>query len=171
MSKSKSFFVVCVFTIMIFMSVYFLRGVLYPILYKDTFKMYCEEYDVPYAVALAVAKCESDFDTNAVSKAGAIGVMQLMPETAKYIATKICYNNEINLYDYKVNIMLGCAYLSYLYNRFGEFKQVIMAYNAGEGRVTEWLKTDILLEDKPYKETKIYYEKVKFAKNIYENIV
>lgn len=171
MSKSKSFFIVGVFTIVLLFGVYFMRMVTYPIAYQDTFKMYSEEYGVPCAVALAVAKCESDFEVNAVSKAGAVGVMQLMPETAKYIATKISYNNEINLYDYKVNIMLGCAYLSYLYNKFGDFKQVIMAYNAGEGRVTEWLKTDPKLNTKPYSETKIYYEKVKFAKFIYENIV
>lgn len=171
MSKSKSFLVVGIFTIVLLMGVCLMRAVTYPIVYKDAFKMYSAEYGVPYAVALAVAKCESDFNQNALSKAGAVGVMQLMPETAEFIATKISYNCEINLYDYKVNIMLGCAYLSYLYNKFGEFKKVIMAYNAGEGRVAEWLKSDPSLDKIPFEETKFYYERVKFAKIIYENIV
>ena len=147
------------------------RSVMFPVCYLDTFLQYSQEFGVSTELCIAVAKCESDFDTDAVSDAGAIGVMQLLPSTAEFIADKIGYKYEVNLFDYKVNIMLGCAYLSYLSSKFNTEKQVVMAYNAGEGRVREWLVNDESLQDLPYSETKIYYSKVNYAKFVYKNML
>ena len=170
MSKLKSFFIVMTITICILTSSYCLRSVLYPLQYIEEYKLYCNEFNIPLSLGLAVGKCESDFDSEAISSAGAVGVMQLMPSTAEYIAEKINYNGEINLKDYKINIMLACAYLSYLLTKFDTEKEAIMAYNAGEGRVSQWLISDSNLQNIPYNETKIYYSKVKYAKFVYDNI-
>lgn len=171
MSRMKSFFVVALVVIIVLVGATILRAYMYPIKYEDEFKTYCSQFEIPLSLGYAVAKCESNFNYEAISFAGAIGIMQLMPTTADYIAGLIGYYEEINLQDYKVNIMLGCAYLSYLMNKFDNMKQVVMAYNAGEGRVQEWMLSDPNLIELPYDETKNYYAKVKYAKFVYDNLI
>lgn len=119
------------------------------------------EFDVPVATVLAVIRTESDFCKDAVSTAGAIGLMQLLPETFLWISEeKLCegYNTR-HMTEPAVNIRYGTYYLSYLYRRFGDWSVALAAYNAGEGNVELWLEEGSPLRI-PFPETKTYVERV-----------
>ena len=133
---------------------------------------YSAEYGVPSELIWAVIKTESGFDSSAESEVGAVGLMQLMPDTFNEITT---YRLKEGLdggmrYDPETNIRYGTYYLSYLYERYGNWDAAIAAYNAGLGNVDEWLKSDPLLEDIPFKETRHYVEKVNKTREKYDNI-
>lgn len=104
------------------------------------------KYGVPYAIARAVAIAESGINQNARSPAGAIGVMQLMPSTAKALG--------VNPYDAAQNIEGGVRYLRQLYDRFGRWDLAVAAYNAGPGAVEKYKGIP------PYKETINYVRRV-----------
>ena len=132
------------------------------------------QYSDAPALAFAVMKAESGFSEHAVSKAGAIGLMQLLPSTALYICelNHIEYHAE-RLTEGKYNVMLGCIYLNYLASRFFDVTTVLAAYNAGEGVVSTWLKNTqysddgVHLKSIPYPETKRYVKKVLNYQKIY----
>ena len=132
------------------------------------------EYAQNPALTYAVMKAESGFSERAVSDAGAVGLMQLMPSTAQFV----CEQNQIEfdadrLKEGEYNVMLGCIYLNYLSERFDDIKCVVAAYNAGEGVVSEWLKNTeysddgLHLKSIPYHETKRYTKKVLNYQKIY----
>ena len=136
---------------------------------------YSKKSNINPALAFAVIRAESGFDKNAKSKKGALGLMQIMPETASYIAEMCSYGGKIDLLDPDCNIKLGCCYLSYLLNKFEIEKVAVCAYNAGETKVTGWLKNRNYSSDGkdlikiPYAETREYCLKVEKYKNRYEN--
>lgn len=148
----------------------------YPIKYQEQVERYADQYGLDKYLVYSVIKCESSFKHEARSRAGARGLMQLMPATAQWFAEnkeKIEYSEEL-LYDPDYNIRLGCAYLKYLDKRFnGNTDNVLAAYNAGEGRVREWLSSTLYsadgenLSDIPYPETKNYVERVKETYALY----
>lgn len=133
--------------------------------YCDLIIRFSEGNDIRAEFTFAVIKAESDFNKDAVSKKGATGLMQLMPETAVFIAEKIGYEKEIDLKDAKCNVMLGCAYIAYLKEKFVSEREVLCAYNAGEGTVRKWLDDEKYssngktLDCIPYRETEAYVEK------------
>ncbi len=97
----------------------------------------------PFVVA-SVIKHESRFRKSAVSPKGALGLMQIMPETARYISRKagIAWEGYDGLKQPQYNIRLGIAYLKYLHGLFdGDFKLVLMAYNWGPGNVKRIQRT------------------------------
>jgi len=97
--------------------------------YDEHLREACERYRIPYALAKAVMASESNYDPNAISRAGAMGLMQLMPETAVTM-----YVDDI--LDPRENIHGGVRYLRVLTNEFeGDLVKVIAAYNAGPGAV------------------------------------
>ncbi|WP_306735131.1 lytic transglycosylase domain-containing protein [Marimonas arenosa] len=98
---------------------------------------------VPTEMALAIARRESEFDPRVVSGAGAQGLMQLMPGTARLVARqlRIDHNNGEVLRDWTYNARLGAAYLADLARRFdGNVIMVAAGYNAGPGRPQRWMK-------------------------------
>lgn len=123
----------------------------------------------------AVMKAESGFREDAESKAGAVGLMQLMPATAEFICTLsgVTYEAE-RLTEGEYNAALGCSYLSYLLARFGCEETALCAYNAGEGTVREWLKNadysrdGKYLDKIPFPETAEYVKKVEHYKRFYQ---
>lgn len=127
------------------------------------------------ALVYAVVKAESGFDERAVSRAGAVGLMQLRPSTAAFICERdgICFEED-RLCDGAYNLGLGCRYLSYLLTRFPAEETALAAYNAGEGTVRGWLADPTLSPDGttltriPYPETEDYVKKVARFKNFYE---
>ncbi len=120
----------------------------------------------PYLI-ISVMREESRFDEEARSIAGAIGLMQLMPQTASRLNHEMgLTKNPLNLYNSKVNIMLGSYYLKNLLMEFKSLPAAIAAYNAGENAVRQWLKSnsyisaDEFIEDIPFDETRNYVKKV-----------
>lgn len=144
-----------------------------PVKYCDIVEKYATEYGIDKYLVFAVISTESNFNPDAVSDAGAMGLMQLMPDTALWIGEKISFQVDVqSLFDPDTNIRLGCAYLSYLFSRFdNNTKKVICAYNGGEGNVREWAsKYSDNLDYIPYKETRKYLKKVTVRYEIYTEI-
>jgi soluble lytic murein transglycosylase len=86
-------------------------------------------------LVVAVIRCESSFNNYAVSHVGAMGLMQVMPDTGTYLATKAGWRlgRTSNLFDAETNVELGTAYLADLIQRFGSVEKALVAYNAGPG--------------------------------------
>lgn len=126
------------------------------------------------ALVLAIVRQESSFDTNAVSRAGARGLMQLMPATAHAVAADLELPFNVNrlLSDPDYNLRLGETYLRQLIERFdGSLLLAVAAYNAGPARVSGWLnrygdpRTDFVdpidwIESLPFAETRNYVQRV-----------
>src|SRR5262245_34128766 len=96
-------------------------------------------YEVPPETILAVIRIESTFDTEAVSEAGAVGLMQILPSTAEELARELRIDlaSGEGLRDPATNIALGTYYLTKLLERFDDLSQALAAYNEGPGRVSE----------------------------------
>lgn len=148
----------------------------YPIKYKEEVFSNAEYYELDKALVFSVIKTESNFNAKAVSKKGAVGLMQIKPETANYIA-QMQGVKEYDLYDFKTNINFGCFYLKYLLNKFEVVDTVLCAYNAGEGNVNLWLASkDYSADGKtlkkiPFEETERYVKKTKRATIKYEKLL
>lgn len=132
-----------------------------PLYHYGTIRKYCDKYSVEPSLVLSVIWTESKFRPRAVSGAGAVGLMQLLPSTAEYVASMLGVEfDEDKLYEPEYNIMLGTKYLAYLGERF-EGDYVLAAYNAGEGRVSKWDGSI------PLRETAKYVKTVKFMRKLY----
>ncbi|MBO5239229.1 MAG: lytic transglycosylase domain-containing protein [Lachnospiraceae bacterium] len=117
--------------------------------YDEFFQKAADTYHISVDLLKAVAKQESGFQSNIVSSAGAIGIMQLMPSTAEYLGVT-------NPYDPEQNIMGGAKLLSELYERYnGNLDFTLAAYNAGAGSVDNYGGVP------PYSETQNFITKVK----------
>ena len=114
----------------------------YPMVYEDLIRASAEENGLDPALVAAVILAESDYQPRAVSDAGALGLMQLMPATAEWIAGKFSETcTEERLFEPDTNIRYGCWYLGWLVGRFGgNLPCAVAAYHAGQGTVDAWLK-------------------------------
>lgn len=141
----------------------------YPKKYSNFVITYAKEYALQESLVYSVINTESSFNSNAKSKSGAIGLMQLMPNTAKWIAGELNENFETEcLYNPETNIKYGCFYLRYLMDKFNNETYSLCAYNAGETVVRGWLVEEnfkIL-----YPETQNYVKKVQNNIKIYKKI-
>ena len=163
-----SFIVVCV---IFFVAFIIFNFVVFPNKFKNHIVKYASVYNIDKALVYAVVKTESNFDKMAVSGSGAMGLMQLLPSTAKWIAESLGEFYETNnLFNEETNIRYGCFYLRYLFDRFKDTEIVICAYNAGETKVNDWIENGDLNESKiDYKETKNYLRKVMGYYNVYKS--
>lgn len=151
----------------------------YPLLHSEIIEEYCALYNVDKYLVHSIIRTESFYDENAVSSKGALGLMQIMPDTGAWIAEKLNLENftKEDLFDSEKNIMMGVWYIGYLSDRFnGNFDNMIAAYNAGPTNVSKWLAEKTLssdgenLTDIPFEETKKYKEKVSNAYEMYLKI-
>ncbi len=154
---------------------------IYPQKYKEFVNYYAQEYKVDELLIFAIIKTESNFNEEAKSRSNAIGLMQLMENTAIELANKTQnYNansiSEKEIYDPINNIELGTYYFSTLLEQYGNIGIALAAYNAGMGRVNEWIEKGIIksdgsdLENIPYQETNMYVRKVLNNYKIYQNL-
>ncbi len=122
----------------------------YPADYRELIERYAAEYNLSPAFVCAIIRNESSFQPRAESGAGARGLMQLMPDTAEWIAHKLEVSGFAfeRMYDPESNIRFGCWYLNYLSRLFlGDPVAVTAAYHAGQGQVKVWLSDPFLSED------------------------
>lgn len=102
-----------------------------------------EKNGIDPLLVVAVIRTESSFNNFAVSEVGAMGLMQVMPETGKYLMTLRGerLTRPTNLFDFELNIQLGTSYLADLIRRFGTVEAALVAYNAGPGNAKKILKS------------------------------
>ncbi|GAB4257918.1 MAG: lytic transglycosylase domain-containing protein [Thermoleophilia bacterium] len=159
----------------------FLLGRLYPLSFQEEIAAAARTYEVdPYLVA-AVARAESGFEPEVVSRAGAVGVMQLMPETAEWLAEREDWRGPaaFNLEKPHDNIALGAFYLSVLLESFaGDREMALAAYNAGPNQVRRWIEEEAAraqaegvpsagMGDIPFPETRSFVERVEKYESLY----
>lgn len=150
----------------------------YPRDYSEYVSAYAEKYGVPEELVYAVIRTESDFDSGAVSSAGAVGLMQLMPSTFKWLTDEILFDHLESgmLYDPETNIRYGTYYLSALYDRYGDWELALAAYNGGLGNVDKWLADDRYADGEgglkkiPFRETRQFVKRVTAAREKYEKL-
>ncbi len=146
--------------------------------YREYVEKYAGQYQLEESMIYAVIFCESHFEADAVSSAGAIGLMQVTEETGWWAAAQIGLNaDSIDLKDPETNIRVGCWYLSWLDQKFdGVWETTLAAYNAGHGNVAKWLadedksKDGLTLDEIPYGETKSYVKRVELVERIYRTV-
>ncbi|MFA6082590.1 MAG: lytic transglycosylase domain-containing protein [Patescibacteria group bacterium] len=142
----------------------------YPLKYQDEVKAAAIQNNLPKNFIMSVIREESRFNPDAKSNAGAVGLMQVLPTSAKWMATKRGKTLDLStLNDPKVNIDYGCWYLSYLLKTFnGNYTTTIEAYNAGMANVTEWEKVQSGYIAFP--ETAEFVKRVKQSNEIYDKL-
>lgn len=145
----------------------------YPVKYAEQIQESAARHGVDPLLAVAVVKCESNWDESAQSSAGAVGLMQVMPSTAAELAERGLVDggtyDASSLTDPSVNIEYGCAYLGILQNELNSCDEVVCAYNAGLAAVQGWLdEGGSVPENVSYAETKYYLERVKVAYEGYQ---
>ena len=142
-------------------------GVLYPLKYRAEIISTATEYAIDPVLVAAIINTESSFDKNKVSSKNAVGLMQVLPSTAAYIAAD---DVNLDLFDAATNIRIGVKYLTYLINKFGDIDTALFAYNAGEGNVARWLAEQNVhkLTKCPFPETNAYVAKVKRSMKFYQ---
>ena len=158
--------------------------IIYPKKFESIVSSYTEKYDVDENLIYAVIKAESNFEEDALSGKGAVGLMQIMEETATDVARKsnieIDFSNiQEELLKAENNINIGIKYLSILLERYQNEEVALAAYNAGIGTVDNWIEKEIIkadgtnIENIPYKETNNYVRKIlrdyKIYKELYKN--
>ena len=152
---------------------------LYPLHYTETVELAANEFDLPLEMVYAVILTESSFDADAISSAGAKGLMQLTDDTNEWVAWRLGEDiTPERIFEPEVNVWRGCYLLAYLYERFGGWNEALAAYNAGVGRVDGWLSDALysidgktLIVDKlPIEETRNYIKKVLASAEKYKKL-
>ncbi|WP_091982970.1 transglycosylase SLT domain-containing protein [Pseudoalteromonas denitrificans] len=143
----------------------------FPEAFDVLYKKYSQRSKIDLTWSYAISRRESSFAPDAYSGAGALGLMQLLPSTARYISKAKVSRKK--LFDPKTNIKLGSAYLSYLKRKnHGNEILATASYNAGYHRVSKWLPkkampVDLWIESIPYRETRDYVKNVFAYRQVY----
>jgi soluble lytic murein transglycosylase len=134
--------------------------ILYPLEYRQIVEGHARTYDLDPALLAAVIYQESRFHADARSGSGAIGLMQLMPATAKGIALRTGGSRFVvsDLYDPEINVRYGAWYLRHLLDKYGDERRALAAYNGGQGNVDRGVR---------FAETEQYVERVLDLRDIY----
>jgi soluble lytic murein transglycosylase len=141
----------------------------HPLRYEQIVLGHAAHYDLDPALLAAVIYQESRFQADARSSSGAIGLMQLMPETAQGIAdhTGGSRFKLSDLDDPEINVRYGAWYLSHLMKKYGSEKLALAAYNAGQRNVDNWLSDGSGIA---FPETRAYIARVESLKKLYRRL-
>ncbi len=145
------------------------QRVRYPLHYEEIVTGHARNYDLDPALLAAVIYAESRFDADARSEAGAVGLMQLLPETAEGIAIRTGGTKFVvsDLLVPELNVRYGSWYLSNLLRRYGDEQTALAAYHAGQGNVDEWRAAGVGIQ---FPETRSYVTKVERARKTYADV-
>jgi soluble lytic murein transglycosylase len=138
----------------------------YPLEYEHIVSAHARSYDLDPALLAAVIYAESRFDPNAESPAGAVGLMQLLPDTAKDIALRTGGAKFVvaDLRKPEINVRYGSWYLDHLRDRYGDARLALAAYHAGQGNVDGWLAEGGGIA---FPETQAYVDEVERVRRVY----
>jgi soluble lytic murein transglycosylase len=140
----------------------------YPLRYEHIVRGHARNYSLDPALLAAVIYQESKFKAGARSTSGAIGLMQLLPDTAKGIAVHTggsAFRVE-DLYDPEINVRYGAWYLRHLLQKYGDERTALAAYNAGQDNVDRWRRAGLGIQ---FSETRHYVDRVEELKQIYRD--
>jgi len=164
--------VLLVLTMILLLRTPYFARLYYPLPYREIIETNAAAFGLDPLLITAVMRTESKFKPRAVSRKGALGLMQIMPSTAEWIAPRLGvtdFRAEM-LFEPETNIRFGSWYLAELAAEFeGRLDVVIVAYNAGRGKVRGWLDSGVWsgrFEDKeniPYAESRIFLRRVRNA--------
>jgi soluble lytic murein transglycosylase len=157
---------------------------LFPRYHSESVERYAGQYNIDAPVLYALILTESAFQSGVVSSAGAIGLTQLMPDTAQEMAGRIrraggpdytSTEDGLDLKNPDLNIHIGSYYINYLMGRFDDILLSLLSYNGGMNRVNRWwnsspLPVDLFLETVAYSETRDYGRKVIAAAAVYQEL-
>lgn len=140
----------------------------YPLAYETIIRGHARNYDLDPALIAAVIYQESKFEVDARSDAGAIGLMQLRPETAKGIAIRTGGSRfrVDDLLDPEINVRYGSWYLRHLIDKYDDEQLALAAYNAGQSRVDAWRAAG---KGIGFAETRHYVDRVTELKSTYRH--
>jgi soluble lytic murein transglycosylase len=147
----------------------------YPLHFEQIVRVHAKNYDLDPALVAAVIYAESKFDPATRSSAGAIGLMQLLPETAQGIADRTggTHYTVADLADPDINVRYGCWYLRHLREKYrgsgDSTRLALAAYNAGQANVDEWIRETPESEQVaiPFPETRAYIDRVLHLRDLY----
>jgi soluble lytic murein transglycosylase len=152
------------------------RQTVYPLEHAGAIRAGAARYSLDPALVAAVVYAESKFDESARSSQGAVGLMQVLPETADQIAVEsggVAFTTS-DLEDPRINVRYGSYYLKQALDTYGgDLRAAVASYNAGMGAVSEWVAEaragghELRVKDIPYPETRAYVEKVLEARRVY----
>ncbi len=167
-------FVLAIATLLFVRGPGFVQRIWYPVDHEMAIKDSAERHEVnPYLVC-ALIEAESDWRADIVSSAGAVGLMQVLPDTASELRDRGLVDSELaegSLSDPAVNIEYGTAYLRLLVERYHEIETALAAYNAGMGNVDEWVDEDGDIRDTiEFPETRHYVVSVVRARDVYTHV-
>jgi soluble lytic murein transglycosylase len=140
----------------------------HPLRYKEIVLGHARNYDLDPALLAAVIYQESKFKAGARSDRGAIGLMQLLPETAKGIAARTGGSRfrVSDLYDPEINVRYGAWYLRHLLDKYGSERLALAAYNAGQANVDRWQAEGVPIQ---FAETRSFVDHVESLKSTYRD--
>ena len=140
----------------------------YPLRYEQIVRGHARNYRLDPALLAAVIYQESKFKANAKSSSGAIGLMQLRPDTAKGIAIRTGGHRfqVSDLYNPEINVRYGSWYLRHLLDKYGDEKTALAAYNAGQRNVDTWRSEGKGIQ---FSETREYVDRVEHLKGVYRH--
>ena len=142
---------------------------LYPLRYEEIIDGHAANYRLDPALLAAVIYQESKFRADAKSSSGAIGLMQLLPDTAQGIADRTGGSRFVvdDLYDPELNVRYGAWYLRHLLDKYESEQLALAAYNAGQTNVDEWRRQGIGIQ---FAETRAYVDKVEELRKLYARV-
>ena len=138
----------------------------YPLKYESIVRGHARNYHLDPALLAAVIDQESKFRPDVKSSSGAVGLMQLLPDTAKGIAvhTGGTQFRVQDLYNPEINVRYGAWYLRHLLDKYGDERTALAAYNAGQENVDEWRQAGRGIA---FSETRHYVKRVERLKTLY----
>ncbi len=178
MPKTKIFLLISLLLLVIYLNKARITEQFYPLNYQNLVDQAAKEYNLDKYLILAIIKEESSFDSEAVSVAGACGLMQIMPKTAQWICDMNSWPfEEDQIFEEQLNINMGSWYIAWLYEYYHQnIYLTLAAYNAGQGNINSWVEQGIWQGDAeniaaiPFAETRHYVENVLQNYQIYQNL-